>query len=217
MGVETIKPLQKTSPKIKPAQLKQWLDEGKDLTLLDVRNDYEVEVGTFKDAVPAGIDHFRRFPEATKALPDEMKQKPVVMFCTGGIRCEKSTAYLRQQGFEQVFHLEGGILKYLETVPEQLSLWRGECFVFDERVSVDHDLKPGNYELCRACRHPINEEDKTSPYFQEGVACPNCYDQTNEEQRQRFAERQKQMELAAARQELHLGAKMPERKARDKK
>ena len=136
------------------------------------------------------------------------------MYCTGGIRCEKSTAYLRHQGIEQVYHLKGGILKYLETVPKEDSLWHGECFVFDEGVSVDHDLIPDLYELCRAFRHPISEEDKASPHFEVRIDCPRCFDQTNEEQRRRFAERQKQMELAAQRNELHIGAKMPLHKKR---
>ena len=127
------------------------------------------------------------------------------MFCTGGIRCEKSTAYLKEQGFEEVYHLDGGILKYLEEVPEEESLWQGECFVFDERVSVNHALERGQYDMCHGCRQPITEEDKTSPLFKQGVSCPHCHDKLTTRQRQRFTEREKQIELAKKRGEKHLG------------
>lgn len=128
------------------------------------------------------------------------------MFCTGGIRCEKSTAYLKEQGFDEVYHLHGGILKYLEEVPEEESLWKGECFVFDNRVSVNHRLEKGQYDMCHGCRLPISEEDKKSPKYQHGISCPNCYDKLTEKQKQRFAEREKQMQLAKQRHESHIGS-----------
>ena len=214
LGQPSVKPSELTGEYVKPEDWNALISDP-DVILIDTRNDYEVALGTFENALDPATKAFRELPEKLKSIPELTPDKKVAMFCTGGIRCEKSTAYLREQGFERVYHLEGGILKYLETVPKQDSLWRGECFVFDERVSVDHDLKPGHYELCRACRHPISEEDKSSPHFQEGVACPRCFDQTNEAQRRRFAERQKQMELAAERNELHIGAKMPAHKKHD--
>ena len=127
------------------------------------------------------------------------------MFCTGGIRCEKSTAFLKEQGFEEVYHLEGGILKYLEEVPQEESLWQGECFVFDNRVTVDHQLRKGNFDQCHACRRPITEQDKRSPHYQAGVSCHHCYDEYSQEQKRRFAQREKQIKLAQKRGEQHLG------------
>jgi len=147
MGVPSIQPASKTSPKISAAQLKQWIDEGKDLTLLDTRNDYEIEIGTFKNAVALGIDHFRQFPEATSSMDDEVKKKPVVMFCTGGIRCEKAGPLMEQQGFEEVYQLDGGILRYFEEVGGEH--YEGECFVFDQRVAVDADLQDANPQCHR--------------------------------------------------------------------
>ncbi|HUH87746.1 MAG TPA: hypothetical protein VL003_06795, partial [Pusillimonas sp.] len=144
-------------------------------------------------------------------LLDKQKKPRVAMFCTGGIRCEKSTAYLRSQGYDEVYHLEGGILKYLETVPADQSLWDGECFVFDERVSVGHGLKPGPYESCRACRLPLSAQDKTSPLYEEGVSCPHCHGTHSPERTQRFRDRQKQVELARARHTRHIGAQQPAR------
>jgi UPF0176 protein len=133
------------------------------------------------------------------------------MFCTGGIRCEKSTALMRQRGYEEVYHLEGGILKYLETVPAEQSLWQGECFVFDERVSVGHGLQPGPYELCRSCRHPVGDAQRASSHYVKGVSCPNCFDLKSEEQKRNFAERHRQEELARARGQRHVGARLPVR------
>lgn len=141
---------------------------------------------------------------------DPAKHKKVAMFCTGGIRCEKSTAYLKQQGFDEVYHLEGGILKYLEEVPEEQSLWQGECFVFDNRVSVDHQLQKGQYDQCNACRMPITEADMQSPTYEQGVSCPHCIDKLDEKQRRRFIERERQMQLAKRRGEAHIGADVKE-------
>ena len=185
-----------------------------DTIVIDTRNDYEVGIGTFKGAIDPETQSFREFPEWFRQKRAEFerdgKMPKVAMFCTGGIRCEKSTAFLRSEGVEDVFHLKGGILKYLESVPEQESLWEGECFVFDERVSVTHGLGVGSHTLCRACRNPIGPEDLKSDLFEEGISCPNCYHTRTEEQRARYAERQKQARLARERGEPHIGLGRPE-------
>ncbi|MEO0985565.1 MAG: rhodanese-related sulfurtransferase [Cyanobacteria bacterium J06639_14] len=154
-----------------------------EVVLVDTRNEYEVGIGTFKGAVNPHTQAFRQLPDYVDNHLDPQKHKKVAMFCTGGIRCEKATAYLLQQGFEEVYHLQGGILKYLEEVPEAESLWEGECFVFDERVTVCHGLEVGNYDLCRACGQPISQEDKASPYFEAGITCPHCYPMQTPEKR----------------------------------
>jgi UPF0176 protein len=174
--------------------------------LVDTRNDYEVQIGTFKYAVNPKTETFREFPDYVKENMDPKKQKKVAMFCTGGIRCEKSTAYMKEQGFEEVYHLEGGILKYLEEVPKDDSLWEGECFVFDNRVSVNHDLEKGDYDQCHACRMPITEAEKQDERFQQGVSCPHCFDKYSDEHRRRFIERERQVQLARERGEEHIGA-----------
>jgi UPF0176 protein len=197
----------------------QWNDliSAPDVVVVDVRNDYEVSIGTFDGAVNPNTTSFTQFPEWVKEQSQEggvlAGGARVAMFCTGGIRCEKSTAYLKSQGFENVYHLQGGILKYLETVPQEQSRWRGECFVFDERVSVRHGLEPGQYALCRACRQPLSANDKASPLFVEGVSCPHCHDRHTDEQKRRFAERQRQVELARRRAERHIGVRVEEKKA----
>ena len=178
-----------------------------DTIVIDTRNDYEVSIGAFEGAIDPETESFRDFPAWFRKFREERPFKKVAMYCTGGIRCEKSVAFLRAEGVEDVVHLKGGILKYLETVPEEESLWRGECFVFDQRVSVGHDLAPGSYDQCFACRRPITEEDKTSPYYVKGVSCPHCHDEYSDERRQGFAERQKQIELARQRGEQHIGVK----------
>ncbi len=177
-----------------------------ELTLVDTRNDYECAIGTFEGAIDPDITTFREFPQWVKEHLDPQQNPKVAMFCTGGIRCEKATSYLLEQGFEEVYHLRGGILKYLETVPEADTRWNGECFVFDERVAVNHALERGSYAQCFACRHPISDEDMASPAYQKGVSCPHCLDRQSDEQRARFAERQRQVELARARGEAHIGA-----------
>ena len=173
MGVPTIVPSSKTSPKISAAQLKQWLDEGKELTLLDTRNDYEIEIGTFKDAVSIGIDSFREFPEATSELDESVKKKPVVMFCTGGIRCEKAGPLMEEQGFEEVYQLDGGILRYFEEVGGEH--YDGECFVFDQRVAVDPDLNETATTQCYACQAVLTAEDQASPLYDPPNCCEKCY------------------------------------------
>lgn len=184
---------------------------GPDVMLIDTRNDYEVAIGTFHGAINPNIKSFTELPAWLDAQPalQSGKKPRVAMFCTGGIRCEKSTALMKMRGFEEVYHLEGGILKYLESVPPAQSAWEGECFVFDERVSVGHGLVPGPHELCRSCRWPLSAEDKTSPHYVRGVSCAHCHDQRSPEEKARLAERQKQVELAEARGELHVGARMP--------
>ena len=167
-----------------------------DVVVIDARNDYETAIGTFEGAIDPQTERFRDLPawlDAQEALAEKPR---VAMFCTGGIRCEKSTALLRARGFEEVYHLKGGILKYLETVPEDESLWRGECFVFDERVSVGHGLEPGDYVLCRACGDPVSPEDRESRFYERGVSCPRCHDRYSEDDRERFRERQRQMDAA---------------------
>ena len=204
MGIEGIDPNQVVGTYVKP---KDWnaLISDPEVLLVDTRNDYEVEIGTFKNAINPNTESFREFPDYVKENLDKNKHKKVAMFCTGGIRCEKSTAYLKEQGFDEVYHLEGGILKYLEEVPKEETLWQGECFVFDGRVAVDHDLHKGQYDQCFACRYPITEEDKKHPDYVQGVSCHRCIDKMTDQQRQGFAERERQIQLAKQRGEEHLG------------
>ena len=207
MGVEGIDPNQVVGTYIKP---KDWnaLISDPEVVLVDTRNDYEVEIGTFENAINPDTESFREFPQYVKDNLDPEKNKKVAMFCTGGIRCEKSTAYLKEQGFEEVYHLEGGILKYLEEVPEEETMWEGECFVFDDRVAVNHKLEKGQYDQCHACRYPITEEDKKHEHYQQGVSCHRCYDKMTDEQRARFAEREKQVRLAEERGQDHIGGEV---------
>ncbi|WP_016745815.1 rhodanese-related sulfurtransferase [Rhizorhabdus wittichii] len=179
--------------------------------VIDTRNDYEVAIGSFAGAIDPGTASFRDFPawfraERERLLGNGGPEPRVAMFCTGGIRCEKSTAFLKAEGIEQVYHLEGGILKYLETVPPEESLWQGECFVFDQRVAVGHGLAPGTHALCHGCRMPVGPEDRASPFYVEGVSCPACADARSDEQRAGYAERHRQETLAAARGVAHVGA-----------
>lgn len=204
MGVEGIDPNQVVGTYVKP---KDWnaLISDPDVLLVDTRNDYEVEIGTFEGALNPDTETFREFPQYVKDNLDKDKHKKVAMFCTGGIRCEKSTAYLKEQGFEEVYHLEGGILKYLEEVPSTETMWQGECFVFDGRVAVNHGLEQGQYDQCFACRFPLTEEEKQSVHYVKGVSCHRCHDKVSEKQRNRFAEREKQIALAEQRGESHIG------------
>ena len=205
MGVEGIDPNQVVGTYVKPEHWNALISDP-DVTLIDTRNAYETAIGTFKNAIDPATESFREFPEFVKHNMQAGKHKKVAMFCTGGIRCEKSTAYLKEQGFEEVYHLQGGILKYLETVPVNESLWEGECFVFDNRVSVDHSLEKGSYDQCHACRLPITEDDKKNEKFVQGVSCPHCFDKTSSTQRERFLQREKQVQLARARGEEHIGS-----------
>ena len=205
MGVEGIDPKQVVGTYVKPEDWNALISDP-DVTVVDTRNDYEVKIGTFKNAIDPKTTSFREFPEWANNNIDRTSNKKIAMFCTGGIRCEKSTAYMKEQGFDQVYHLEGGILKYLEKVPKDQSLWQGECFVFDNRVAVDQDLKRGSYDQCHACRMPITEQEKNLDSYQEGLSCHHCYGILSEEQKQRFAQRQKQVQLAKARGEEHIGS-----------
>lgn len=204
MGVEDLDPNLNRGTYLEPEEWNRVIADPETL-VIDTRNDYEYQVGTFERALNPDTRAFREFPAYVRENLDPQRHKRVAMFCTGGIRCEKSTSYLKSQGFDEVYHLKGGILKYLETIPREQSLWQGECFVFDERVTVDHSLQPGGYDQCHACRRPISEQDKASPLYQPGVSCPHCHDQSSDEQKARFAERQKQIELARRRGREHLG------------
>ncbi|MFT5421821.1 MAG: UPF0176 protein [Candidatus Endobugula sp.] len=208
MGVEGIDPNQVVGTYVEPQDWNALISDP-EVTVVDTRNYYEYAIGTFAGADDPNTTTFREFPDYVKNNLTPEKNKKVAMFCTGGIRCEKSTAYLKEQGFNEVYHLKGGILKYLEAVPKEDSLWEGECFVFDNRVAVGHDLEKGSYDQCHGCRHPITDEDKLSQHYIAGVACPRCYDEQTEEQRQRFSERQKQIQLAKARNESHIGSAPP--------
>ncbi|MEQ8955649.1 MAG: rhodanese-related sulfurtransferase [Gammaproteobacteria bacterium] len=207
MGVENIDPNHIAGTYVEPQQWNALIDDP-DVLLLDTRNNYEVEIGSFEGAVNPGTASFREFPAYVQNNLDKTRQRKVAMFCTGGIRCEKSTALLKQLGFENVYHLRGGILKYLEEVPEAESRWRGECFVFDNRVTVDHQLQQGKYDQCHACRMPITELDKQSEHYVQGISCPHCYDKHDHRQVKRFAERERQVQLARQRGEAHIGQPM---------
>lgn len=204
MGVEGIDPNKVVGTYVRAHDWNKIISDP-EVLLIDTRNDYEVQIGKFKNAVNPNTSSFREFPDYVKQNLDPQKHKKVAMYCTGGIRCEKSTAYLKSQGFEEVYHLQGGILKYLEEMPEEETLWQGECYVFDERVSVNHNLEKGEIDQCHACRKPISEADKTSEKYRPGISCPQCHDVLTDDQRARFTERMKQLKLAKARGEDHIG------------
>ena len=178
-----------------------------DVLVIDTRNHYEIEVGTFPGAIDPGNDSFREFPDFAKELAAESTDRPLAMFCTGGIRCEKATALMLELGFDDVYHLQGGILNYLAEVDEDKNQWNGECFVFDTRVAVDRDLAEGGYVQCHACRRPLSADDMQSPDYKEGVSCPRCVDEADEGRLARLEERRKQVALAAARGDTHIGPK----------
>lgn len=209
MGVEGIDPNHVVGTYVKPQDWNALISDP-EVVLVDTRNDYEVEIGTFKGALDPNTETFREFPQYVADNLDKNKHKKVAMFCTGGIRCEKSTAYMKEQGFEEVYHLEGGILQYLEDVPKEESMWEGECFVFDGRVAVNHDLEQGQYDQCFACRFPLTQEEMQSEHYVKGVSCHRCHDQVTDEQRARFAERERQIKLAEQRGENHIGGDVKE-------
>jgi UPF0176 protein len=215
MGVGGIDPNDVVGSYVKPADWNALISDP-EVLLIDTRNDYEVKIGSFRGAVDPKTTSFREFPEYVREHYDPQKHKKVAMFCTGGIRCEKASAFMKHEGFDEVYHLEGGILKYLEVVSEPESLWQGECFVFDNRVSVTHGLASGEHDLCHGCRRPINSMDKRSECYEAGVTCPACFGVVTEDQKRRFRDRQKQVELARLRNEDHVGAAPParQRKAR---
>ena len=204
MGVQGIDPTKTVGTYVKPKDWNELISDP-EVLLIDTRNDYEIEIGTFQNAVNPNTETFREFPQYVKDNLDPEKHKKVAMFCTGGIRCEKSTAYLKEQGFDEVYHLEGGILQYLEDVPKEDTMWEGDCFVFDNRIAVNHDLEKSVYDQCYACRLPITEEDKQSDKYEAGVSCPHCFGKHSEQQIARFREREKQVQLAEARNEEHVG------------
>jgi UPF0176 protein len=204
LGVPGISPNKKVGTYVKP---KDWnsIISDPDVVVIDTRNDYEYQIGTFKGALDPNTETFSEFPKYVSSHLDPAKNKKVAMFCTGGIRCEKASSYMLEQGFEEVYHLQGGILKYLEEVPPEQSLWEGECFVFDQRVAVKHGLEIGEYDLCHGCRFPISPEDKRSEEYVEGISCPRCFDKLSEEKKARAAERERQVKLAKQRGEAHIG------------
>lgn len=193
LGLPEIDPSDRVGTYVSPQEWNALISDP-EVTLIDTRNDYEVSIGTFKGAQNPKTGSFRQFPDYVRTHLDPSKHKKVAMFCTGGIRCEKATSLMMAQGFQEVYHLQGGILKYLEEVPPEESLWQGECFVFDQRVAVEHGLEAGTHEMCRSCGHPIAESDKTSPHYQEGISCPHCFDSLTEEKRERQQARQRQIE-----------------------
>ena len=213
LGVPDVHPALMAGQYVKPQDWNQLIAQP-GVVLVDTRNDYEVSIGTFAGAVNPATASFSELPawvenemQSGGKLADVNGIKPkVAMFCTGGIRCEKSTAFLKSKGFDEVYHLQGGILKYLETVPEAQSQWQGQCFVFDERVSVGHGLAEGNLELCRSCRDPLLAAAKASPLYERGVSCPGCHGKTTEAQKAGYRQRQKQVDLAEARKQGHIGA-----------
>ncbi len=204
IGIPNVSPTKKVGTYVTPEEWNNLINRN-DVLLIDTRNTYEVEVGTFKGAVNPNTESFREFPEYVKKHYDPQKHKHVAMFCTGGIRCEKASSYMLEEGFENVYHLKGGILKYLEEVPQEKSTWEGDCFVFDGRVAVTHGLKQSDYDQCHGCRYPIKEEDKEHPHYKAGVHCHRCYNKRSQEQHARAAERQRQIELAKKRNQQHMG------------
>jgi len=207
MGVPDIDPLDDVGTYVAPADWNALIDDP-DTVVVDTRNDYEVAIGSFKGAVDPATASFRDFPAWVAAHRDDLAGKRVAMFCTGGIRCEKATAYLKREGVDDVFHLDGGILRYLEEMPAADSRWQGECFVFDERVAVGQGLAAGTHVLCRGCRMPVSANDRTSPLFVEGVSCPGCHGSRDATRQAGYAERHRQVKLAEARGETHVGKRV---------
>lgn len=212
MGVAGVDPNVRVGTYVTPQDWNELVQDP-EVMVIDTRNDYECDIGSFRGALDPRTKNFREFPAFVRDKLDPGVHKKVAMFCTGGIRCEKASAFMLNEGFDEVYHLQGGVLKYLEEMPPEESTWEGECFVFDNRVSVDHQLEKGQYDQCYGCRHPITEEDKRSGNYEPGVCCPNCYDELTPDQKLRFRERQKQVELAAERGEPHVGAPPPARQS----
>lgn len=206
LGVAGVSPTKKVGTYVKAEDWNALISDP-EVFLIDTRNNYEVDIGTFKGAIDPKTTTFREFPEFVAKHFDPATHKKVAMFCTGGIRCEKASSYMMDQGFDEVYHLQGGILKYLETVPEDQSLWQGECFVFDQRVAVKHNLEVGDFDQCYACRHPLSPTEMQSEQYTAGVSCPYCFNKTSAEKRASLIERQKQVTLAKQRGETHIGEK----------
>ncbi|HCR30947.1 MAG TPA: hypothetical protein DIV79_13120 [Opitutae bacterium] len=212
LGRPDVNPNEKVGEYVDPDDWNELISDP-NVTLIDTRNDYEFDLGTFQGAANPNTKNFREFPEYVDTELSDKKDQPIAMFCTGGIRCEKSTSLLLKKGFTQVYHLNGGILNYLEKVDPAESLWQGDCFVFDNRVTVNHQLDPGEFDMCHACRHAISEEDKASPKYEEGVTCPHCFDSLTNDQRQRAQQRQKQVEISQRLHRKHIGMTAEERRA----
>lgn len=209
LGIPNLNPCETVGTYVAPQDWNGLISEP-DVLLIDVRNDYEVKIGTFKGAVNPKTKTFKEFPEFVKTL-DKMKHRRIAMCCTGGIRCEKASAYMLSQGFEEVYHLKGGILKYIETTPPENTLWDGECFVFDGRVAVGHRLELGHAKICHGCRFPLSEAEIQSPLYERGVSCPHCYDLISPEKKKAARQRQRQEDLAQQRGTKHIGAVMEKR------
>ena len=211
LGVPGVSPIKKVGQYVKPSDWNQLISDP-DTIVIDTRNGYEVDIGSFKGSINPNTETFREFPKYIDKKLTPNKDKKIAMFCTGGIRCEKATSLMLEKGFNNVYHLQGGILKYLEEVPKEESLWEGECFVFDQRVAVTHNLLEGDYDQCYACRHPLSPNEIKSSEYSPGVSCPYCYNKLTSEKRNSVLERQKQILLAKARGESHIGAKHPKNK-----
>ena len=209
IGDKSIDPTKSAGEYVEPENWNDLIDD-KNTIIIDTRNNYEYSIGTFKNSINPNTTKFREFPnwlKKNKFTAHEKNNKNIAMFCTGGIRCEKASSLMKEKGFKNVYHLKGGILKYFESVSKEKSRWQGECFVFDDRVSVKHDLSQGTYDMCHGCRMPITDNDKKSKKYIRGVACPECFDKTSEEQKLRYKSRQKQVDLAKERNQKHIGPK----------
>ena len=207
IGDISINPNEIVGQHIEPKEWNKLIND-KDTIIIDTRNQYECSIGTFKNSINPKTEKFSDFPGwlEDQSFSNEVKEnKKIAMFCTGGIRCEKASSLMKREGFKNVFQLKGGILKYFENVPENESLWRGECFVFDERVSLNHDLSEGTYDMCHGCRMPITENEKKSDHYIKGVSCSSCFDKTSDKQKARYSSRQKQVEIAKKRNKRHIG------------
>ena len=209
MGLKNIDPIKQAGTYVKPENWNELLED-RDTILIDTRNNYECSIGSFNNSINPNIKNFKQFPKwvnKQKFSETDKQTKKIAMFCTGGIRCEKASSYMKNQGFENVYHLKGGILKYLEEIDKKQSKWEGECFVFDDRVSVKHDLSEGNYDLCHGCRNPITNENKLSDNYIKGVCCDNCINEKTSEQINRYKSRQKQINISKTKNQNHLGPK----------
>jgi len=214
IGDKSIDPVNQAGKYVESSEWNELIKDPNTI-LIDTRNNYEYSIGTFKDAINPETETFREFPQWVKKQKfskQDRKNKNIAMFCTGGIRCEKASSFMKLDGFDNVYHLKGGILKYLEETPSNESLWQGECFVFDDRVSVQHDLSEGTYDMCHGCRMPITENDKKSKKYVRGVSCPNCFNSKTLKQVERYKNRQKQIDLAKSRNQKHIGPKEVVRK-----
>ena len=207
LGVDGVSPTKNVGKYVKPEEWNNLISDPNTI-IIDTRNHYEVDIGTFKNATNPNTSTFRELPSFIEENLDPKTPKKIAMFCTGGIRCEKATSLMLDKGFKDVYHLEGGILKYLETIDKDKSLWEGECFVFDQRVAVTHGLNEGKYDQCYACRHPLSPDEMNSSHYIKGISCPYCYNKLTNEKRSSVIERQKQIELAKLRGEDHIGKQL---------